>query len=303
MTSALAWTTGDDGPHIAARSAQIAPFAGLPGDVPVPAGRDHQPLRGLRLSPVDRPTQRRPEVVEFGVEPGQAAPGGPSEHLRRRPFREIQAPLRVSLARRLCLAAEIQLLGGELPDRLQHREPRRPGPLLLPQQTLLDQRREPIEDGTRRSPSLVISANRLGRVQRAAAGEDREPPEEDLLLGRKQVVAPGDGVAHRLLTSRQIAGAVIEQRQPILQSGENVRRVRAPGRARRRVRSPAAIRPAGRRSLRPRPRSRPRARRSVGQRAPAGRTAQSPRVEQTGQRRSVAVPGTASGCTGNSCSP
>ena len=60
-------------------------------------------------------------------------------------------------------------------------------------------------------------ADRLGRLQREAAGEDRQPPEERPRVGREQVVAPGDRVAHRAQPRRRVARSADQQRQPSLQ--------------------------------------------------------------------------------------
>src|SRR5262245_62018568 len=57
--------------------------------------------------------------------------------------------------------------------------------------------------------------DRFGRLQGETAGEDREAAEEGLLVGREQVVAPGDGVAHRLETGGGVAGTAGEEVQTV----------------------------------------------------------------------------------------
>jgi hypothetical protein len=47
----------------------------------------------------------------------------------------------------------------------------------------------------------------LGGGQGRAADEDAEPPEESLLGGGEQVIAPGNRPAHGLLPRREIARA------------------------------------------------------------------------------------------------
>ena len=62
--------------------------------------------------------------------------------------------------------------------------------------------------------------NFLGGVEPKSADEDRRTLEATLLLVAEQVVGPGDRVAHRPLPVRQVAIAAGQDRQPILQSGE-----------------------------------------------------------------------------------
>ena len=57
------------------------------------------------------------------------------------------------------------------------------------------------------------SADGFRRLQREAAGEDGEAAEEGLLLRGEEVVAPGDGVAHRLVAGGLVARAAGEQLQ------------------------------------------------------------------------------------------
>ena len=88
----------------------------------------------------------------------------------------------VAIAGGRLLAARLQPLQPELPDRLQHPEARLAlRALLLPQQALVNQRGDPREDIER----PIWIGDRLGRLQRAATGEDAEAAEEGLLvLGR-----------------------------------------------------------------------------------------------------------------------
>ena len=46
--------------------------------------------------------------------------------------------------------------------------------------------------------------DRLGGFERAAAREDRQSPKERLLVRGEQIVAPGNGVTHRLLACRRV---------------------------------------------------------------------------------------------------
>ena len=65
-----------------------------------------------------------------------------------------------------------------------------------------------------------LPAERLGRGQGASTGEDRQPAEQPLLRRRQQVVAPGDGVAHRLLPLGKVAIAAGQQGQPAIEPVE-----------------------------------------------------------------------------------
>jgi hypothetical protein len=56
-----------------------------------------------------------------------------------------------------------------------------------------------------------------GETQGEAADEDREAAEERPLLGCQEVVAPSDGVAHRLETGGQVARAAGQEREATLQ--------------------------------------------------------------------------------------
>jgi hypothetical protein len=62
--------------------------------------------------------------------------------------------------------------------------------------------------------------NSLNCLQRTAAHEDGEPPEEPLLLLAEQLIAPLDRVAQRLLSRRQIARASGQHLQPLRKAFE-----------------------------------------------------------------------------------
>ena len=68
-------------------------------------------------------------------------------------------------------------------------------------------------------------------AQIASAASSVKPPvktveggEQILVLGRQQVVAPGDRLAHRLLPHRQVTGAAGQERQTLFQPGQECRR-------------------------------------------------------------------------------
>src|SRR6266568_4313094 len=89
-----------------------------------------------------------------------------------------------------------------LPQGLQHQEAWLLC-LLLPllDEAVILERGERVQDVW--ASYTYLLAKRLGRRKRPAARTDRKLPEERLLLGRKQVVAPLDRLAQRLLASRR----------------------------------------------------------------------------------------------------
>ena len=103
----------------------------------------------------------------------------------------------VTAGERIGLAGLVQPFERILADRLEH-------PVALGReadQALLDQRLQRVDVG---------AADLLGRVQGAAAGEDREGADDALLFLGKQVVAPVDRRPQRLLPRVGVA-ATLEQ--------------------------------------------------------------------------------------------
>jgi hypothetical protein len=79
-------------------------------------------------------------------------------------------------------------------------------------QALVDQRRQPAQHVVRATGRP--SADRLGRVQRAATREGAEPPEQRPLARREQVVAPRQRRPQAALAGRPVAGSIGQQQQP-----------------------------------------------------------------------------------------
>jgi hypothetical protein len=126
---------------------------------------------------------------------------------------------RVPPPRRRVLPARRQLLERVLADRLQHPEPRRAVRAVRRlEQTLLRQREQPVQAAGR---AAARAAARAGHGRRAlggaAPGEDAQPPEERLLRGRQEGVAPRDGVPQRPLARRGVPRPAGEQGQAPLQ--------------------------------------------------------------------------------------
>jgi hypothetical protein len=115
----------------------------------------------------------------------------------------------MSAARFVELAGPIERFVRKLADRLQE------GVALLVEahEALLDERLQDVELGF---------GHLLRSVERPAAGEDREPPESLLLLGREQLITPGDRAAQGSLALRQVAGAAREQWQGVLQPRQDL---------------------------------------------------------------------------------
>ena len=104
----------------------------------------------------------------------------------------------MTLPGRVFLATRRQLLESELAHSLQHGEARLPAwTCFLSQQALVQERGDALERVDHRFTEYTRDG--LRRLQREPTDEDREASEQRLLLGRQQVVAPGDGRTHRLL--------------------------------------------------------------------------------------------------------
>ena len=95
-------------------------------------------------------------------------------------------------------------------------------------------------------------ADRLGRLQRAAAGEHRQPPEQDLLGLGEQVVAPVDGRAASAGGAAPSAAPPVSSRKRSLEPRRDLLGAEEPRPAPPPARSPAASRPAAGRSRPPR---------------------------------------------------
>ena len=124
------------------------------------------------------------------------------------------------------MAPGLQMLQGELPDGLQHAEARFAVRLhILEDQPAIDEIGEVVEHAVwvhseRMLPGLPRSGRcdqGFRRLEGEAAGKDREGLEEPLLVGRQEVVAPGDRVAQRALPVGEIAGAAREDIEPAVE--------------------------------------------------------------------------------------
>ena len=191
--------------------------------IPEPAELVGQREQLAQPSGLIQPREGGSQVGVLGLQPVKGVGGANRAHSARRLAGKCQAPRRVAVSRRRLLAGRCQLLQPEFPNRLQHQVPRLViRSVLLSQQALLHQRRHAVQDVD--LEIVPAAGDCFRRLQRESADEDGESAEERLFLRRQQVVGPGDGVAHRLLASGQVASTPGQQRQPVVEPGQQRRR-------------------------------------------------------------------------------
>src|SRR5262245_64413859 len=110
-------------------------------------------------------------------------------------------------------AALLQALDAELAHHLQEGVARVTGKVVgTPDQAIRDQGSELLQD-----IEGGIAADLPHSIERAAAIEDRHPPQEHLRWRIEQSVAPGDGVTQALLPLRRAERAAARQRQAMFE--------------------------------------------------------------------------------------
>lgn len=198
-------------------------------DLPIAGDGPGDRLSGRGVSGLDRPGERRPQILMLRAEPGDLLPLPPAVEPLPRLLRDRPERQRMAAAKVVGLIGGREMLQREVADGAQHREARLGVESIVrldperrvgaPDQTVVDQIGDAVEhvDRVRR----VVGGDRLRKLQREAAGEDAEPPEQRPLPGSQQVVAPAHRVAQRLLPFREVAGAAGEQLQPIRQPREH----------------------------------------------------------------------------------
>ena len=137
-------------------------------------------------------------------------------------------------------------VGGELPDRLQHRDPRLAARQVHPaEQALLDEAGQPVEDVQGDAIDLAqVLGHRLDRGD-LRVREHRHQLVQPLLPGLQELVAPVHRRAQRLLPLREVARPAAEQAQPVAQSiPEHVGREQAQARRRQLDRQGQAVQAA-----------------------------------------------------------
>lgn len=117
------------------------------------------------------------------------------------------------------LTARRQLLEPELAHRFQQEiSGLTIGTRFLSQEALVNERVNPSDDVN--GEAAQCRRDSLDRLDRAAADETRVAAEERLLLGRQQVVAPGDCIAHGLQAHRLIARAACQQSESLIETSQ-----------------------------------------------------------------------------------
>ena len=119
-------------------------------------------------------------------------------------FSQDEAVRGMGVSCRITFAARVEPLVCEFANGLEHAKAAL-GPCVIDRvdKALVEQRRHAIEHGDAEIATGV--ADGFGALQRAAAGEHRQPSEESLLRRRQERVTPLECVPQRLLSGRQIA--------------------------------------------------------------------------------------------------
>src|SRR5204862_2187643 len=114
----------------------------------------------------------------------------------------------------------VEQLDREGLDGPQHRETRARAAVVGSNQALVDQRRESAQD--------IQLAGRIAYglhgLECEAAGEDRQPREQLLLVLAQELVAPQDRAAQRLVALRRVEAAATHELEPVAQAGEQLLR-------------------------------------------------------------------------------
>ena len=152
----------------------------------------------------------------LGLEPVEPGPLAVTAELGRHGGRERQVRGRVAPPDLLGIAGLGQALRGELPDRLEEREPGLAAGLAAPEQAVVHERREPVQ---RVDAELGRAArDGLGAGEVEPAAEHRQALEQAPHRGLEEVVAPRDGPAQRALALRHVGRARADDVDPALEA-------------------------------------------------------------------------------------
>src|SRR5262249_27863461 len=192
------------------RATPGAPLADVAGRAQEDPPRACGPQGGLRLGVREEPLEAHAEVVVIGLEPLQPRRllGAPQTGLGA--LREPEEPASVPPLDLAGVARRAEPLARQVPDRLQHPEAHA-GP---PDEALADERLQPTHAHPHDPP---------GRLERAAAGEDREAREEPPLRLVEELVRPLDRRAQRPLARVGVAAA-LEEVEPLRDALADLRR-------------------------------------------------------------------------------
>ena len=196
-------------------------LVGAPGVPPEPAGEAGRRLGGGAIAACDRPFERGAQVVELVSE--MAQPPHDVAALRRAPVdvRQLgEAPVvgGVPVAHRLAVVAAGEAFATVLGEREQQSVATG---AVVDEQRLVDQPADDVADVG--GPEMLVGAHRLGRLERAATGEHREPFEHGLFVFEQQVVAPVGDRPQGLLTWERRARTAGQQSEPVVESLRQLR--------------------------------------------------------------------------------
>lgn len=179
-----------------------------------------------------QPGEGDSKVGKLGFQPGQ-----PPTVIRSAPDRligpghEILEVHRMPVTDSMLLATHRELLPPILAHGLQHREP---GPAVhihfLPDEVFGYQRGLDVQRIV--TCAVFRGGDSFGGLERAAAGEHRQPPEDVLLFRGQEVVALGNRASQRPLAFGEIPGPAGEEREAMVEPLEQGcwRQVSKPGR-------------------------------------------------------------------------
>ena len=294
-----------------------APLAARAVEVPeAPEGPDQAQL-ARRVAGGPAALQCRPEVVVLEGHPPQPAHLVVADELGGRALRPADRPGQVARTGRRRLAGLRQALGAVAPDRLQQAVAllAAAGLRLGEHERLVHQSGEQVDHGERghrarrRLPGVRafrgVRAHRLGRLQRPAPGEDRQPAQQGPLGRGEQLVAPVQGRRQRPVPGQGGPAAARQQPEAVVQPGRDLLHRQRPHPGRRQLdRQGDAVQPAADLGHRGRVRAR-RGRSRARPPGPARRTGAPPRRPPAGRRgrRPAAVRQTASEGTRQTTSP
>ena len=177
--------------------------------------------RGLRVLARYRAIERDPDVVVGVLEALEPARAG-----RRRSAAAAPRSANASEpARRGARSSSARwprpssISVGELADGVEHLEPRLGRVLDRPDQALVREREQAVDDVL--AELRRRAADGLGGLELDVAGEDRQPVQQQPARLVEDVVAPGDRAAEGLLALWQVARAGGEQVELVLEAGED----------------------------------------------------------------------------------
>ena len=209
-------SAGVHGLEPAARLGQVAVL------LPEPPHRERQADRGRSgPSAAHRPIEDGPDVVMLEFESVQPATLIGARKLRRRP-RSASATNQSRWRSRMAAVSPRAPSCSTAYSRIVSRSRKRGSPSGASSTLTRLWSASAISPSSRSPPSSADGPQTASTdVEVAAAGEDRQPVEQQPAAVVEQVVAPGDGATERLLARRQVARAGGQDVELVLQAGED----------------------------------------------------------------------------------